>query len=102
MVAWTVFYMDISTGECMIADEVVEDSSMLTPEDLEKYDALVREADMLEIKSVVDDKVFKTVPRASAKYTPMSCLWVRKRKRQGSQIATMCPRLPRPTEATCG
>ena len=72
----TCFHLD--AGECFPAS--AEDSSdMLSEEDLRKHEKLVREADMKEIKSFVDDKVFKVALRSQAKST-MSCLWLRKWK----------------------
>ena len=52
---------------------------MLSEADLAKHEQLVREADMREIKSFVDDKVFRVALRSQAKST-MSCLWLRKWK----------------------
>ena len=55
---------------------------MLTEAEVREFDALVREADMREVKSFVDDEVFRTDKRQNANVRPMDCLWIRKWKRR--------------------
>ena len=42
----------------------------------------MREADAREVKSFIDDKVFKLVRRDAVNIRTMDCIWVRKWKRK--------------------
>ena len=60
--------MDARTGQCLRADEATD---MLTESELRTYDALVRAADKADIKSFVDDRVFRLIKRTESKVRPM-------------------------------
>jgi len=55
---------------------------MLTQEELYAHSHLVQAADAREVKSFIDDKVFRLIRRSEAPIRPMDCLWVRKWKRK--------------------
>ena len=50
--------MCVRDGTCFRVDT---ETDMLTEAEVREFDALVREADMREVKSFVDDKVFKLI-----------------------------------------
>ena len=60
--------MDARTGQRMLVDE---ETGMLTESELRTYDALVRAADKAEVKSFVDDRVFRLIKRTESKVRPM-------------------------------
>ena len=73
------FLMDTRDGTCFRVDTATD---MLSQEELHTHEALVREADAREVKSFIDDKVFKLVRRDAVNIRTMDCIWVRKSKRK--------------------
>ena len=71
--------MDVNDGTCFRVDTATD---MLTDDELWTHYALVQAADKQEMKSFVDDKVFRFIRRNDAKVRTMDCLWVRKWKRK--------------------
>ena len=57
---------------------------MLTSDELRQHEGFVREADKREMKSFVDDKVFRLIKREESSVRTMDCLWIRKWKRRPS------------------
>ena len=56
------FYIDVRTGECITHQEcyrVDGETDILTAEDIHKYADLVKAADLKEVQSFVDNKIFK-------------------------------------------
>ena len=68
------FLMDTRDGTCFRVDTATD---MLSQEELHTHEALVREADAREVKSFIDDKVFKLVRRDAVNIRTMNCIWVR-------------------------
>ena len=69
--------MDIEDGTCFRVDT---ETDLLKPEDYIKYEKEIIAADLKEISSFMNHKVFQVKQLISATQRPMSCVWVRRWK----------------------
>ena len=72
------FYMDVCTGECFRVDK---DTDVLSDADIHQNWELVEAADLLEISSFVEQKVFKSTYIKDVTSSIIDAIWIRKWKR---------------------